>query len=64
MTADRKWMKSVQEVSFFSVVKSNTYGFHGLMEMCVYLSNQLSLLVLNKKAAFLSNNLPDDGEAV
>lgn len=34
------------------------------MEMCVYLSNQLSLLVLNKKAAFLSNNLPDDGEAV
>lgn len=34
------------------------------MEMCVYLSNQLSLLVLNKVANFLSNNLPDDGEAV
>lgn len=34
------------------------------MEMWVYLSNQLSLLALNKVADFLSKNLPDDGEAV
>lgn len=34
------------------------------MEMCVYLSNQLSLLALNKVVDFLSNNLPNDGEAV